>query len=193
MNGGGLALVEHSAMKKDVYIVLLLLLGSLTSCIEDQNFDQWDDLDVIPTVDASLIYLESPESEINQAPAMSFYSEDFTFDAFNEAFVQDQIVDALMRYEVDNTTSKPLELVIELVDAGDNVLDTETFTIPPAPTPLLIREVFYGPGGRPLDILRNTVTVRISATNMGDNTSVSALTDPKILFRSSVRARLRLK
>jgi hypothetical protein len=180
-------------MKKHLIFLLVLLFGGLSSCLEEQDFDQWDDLDVIPTVDASLIYVESPERIINEAPAMGFYSEDFTFDAFNEAFIQDQIVDALIRYEVDNTTSKPLEFVVELLDAGDAVLDTEIFMIPPAPTPLLIREVFYGPGGRPLDILRNTVTVRLTATNLGDNTSVSVLTDPKILLRSSVRARLRLK
>lgn len=180
-------------MKKHVYILLFLVLGSLTSCVEDQDFDQWDDIDAIPTIDASLIYVESPERVINEAPAMGFYTEDFTFDAFNEAFIQERIVDAVIRYEVDNTTSKPLEFVVELLDAGDAVLDTEAFTIPPAPTPLLIREVFYGPAGRPLDILRNTVTVRLSATNMGDNTSVSSLPDPKILIRSSVRARLRLK
>ena len=180
-------------MKRHEYILLIFLLGNLTSCIEDQDFDQWDDIDAIPTIDASLIYVESPERVINEAPAMGFYTEDFTFDAFNEAFIQERIVDALIRYEVDNTTSKPLEFIVELLDAGDNVLDTESFTIPAAPTPLLIREVFYGPGGRPLDILRNTVTVRLSATNLGDNTSVSSLTDPKILIRSSVRARLRLK
>lgn len=185
--------MEHYAMKKHVYILLFLSLGWLSSCVEDQNFDQWDDVSVIPTVDASLIYLESPEQVINEAPAMSFYTEDFTFDAFNEDFVQERIIDALIRYEVDNTTSKPLEFIIELLDAGDNVLDTETFVIPAAPTPLLIREVFYGPGGRPLDILRNTVTVRLTATNLGDNTSVSTINDPKILLRSSARARLRLK
>ena len=185
--------MEHTAMKKHVFLLLFLTFGWFSSCIEEQDFDQWEDLDVIPTIDASLIYVESPESVINLAPAMVFYSEDFTFDAFNEAFVQDQIVDALIRYEVDNTTSKSLEFVIELLDAGDNVLDTEIFMIAPAPTPLLIREVFYGPGGRPLDILRNTVTVRLTATNLGDNTSVSALNEPMILMRSSVRARLRLK
>jgi len=185
--------MEHLAMKKYWIYLLLAGIAGLSSCVEEQDFDQWNALDVIPTVDASLIYVESPERVINEAPAMSFYTKDFTFDAFNEAFVQDRIIDAAIRYEVDNTTSKPLEFVIELLDDGDNVLDTENFMIPPEPTPLLIREVFYGPGGRPLDILRNTVTVRISATNLGDNTSVSSLTDPKILLRSSVRARLRLK
>ena len=185
--------MEHFAMKKYAFLFLFITFSWLSSCIEDQDFDQWDDIEAIPTIDASLIYVESPERVINEAPAMGFYTEDFIFDAFNEAFVQERLVDALIRYEVDNTTSKPLEFIVELLDAGDNVLDTETFTIPAAPTPLLIREVAYGPGGRPLDILRNTVTVRLSATNLGDNTSVSLLPDPKILIRSSVRARLRLK
>ena len=180
-------------MKTYTWILLALAFFNLSSCVEDQDFDQWDDLDVVPSIDASLIYVESPERIINEAPAMGFYTQDFIFDAFNEAFIQDQIVDALIRYELENTTSKPIDFTIELLDAGDTVLDSEIFNVPPGPTPIIVREVLYGPGGRPLDILRNTVTLRLTASNLGDNTSVSSLPDPKIIIRSSARARIRLK
>lgn len=180
-------------MKKIGIYLLIIVIGSVSACAEKPDFDQFDDIDAIPTVDASLIYVESPERIINQAAGITFYSQDFVFDPFNEDFVQERLVDAIIRYEIDNTTSKPLDFTVELLDAGDNVLDTENFMISPAPTPILIREITYGPGGRPLDILRNTVTVRLSATNLGDNTSVSSLPDPKIIIRSSARFRIRLK
>ena len=180
-------------MKTYSSIFLALAFFGLSSCVEDQDFDQWDDLEAIPTVDASLIYVESPESVINDAPAMGFYTQDFIFDAFNEAFIQDRVVEVIMLYEVDNSTSKPLDFTIEFLDAGNNVLDGENFNIPAAPTPTITREVLYGPGGRPLDILINTVTIRLTAINLGDNTSVSSLPDPKFIMRSGARARIRLK
>ncbi len=180
-------------MKTVVIYLFVVVFGCLSACVEKPDFDQFDDIDAIPTIDASLIYVESPERIINQAAGINFYSQDFVFDPFNEDFVQERLVDAIIRYEVDNTTSKPLDFTVELLDAGDNVLDTENFDIAPAPSPILIREITYGPGGRPLDILRNTVTVRLSATNLGDNTSVSSLPDPKIIIRSSARFRIRLK
>jgi thioredoxin-related protein len=173
--------------------LLVIVFGCLSACVEKPDFDQFDDIDAIPTVDASLIYVESPERIINQAGGITFYSQDFIFDPFNEDFIQERLVDAIIRYELDNTTSKPLDFTVELLDAADTVLDTENFMIPAAPTPILIREVTYGPGGRPLDILQNTVTLRLSASNLGDNSSVSSLPDPKIIIRSSARFRLRLK
>ena len=96
-------------MKTYTWIFLAIAFAFLSSCVEDQDFDQWDDLDVIPTVDASLIFVESPERIINEAPAIGFYTQDFIFDAFNEAFIQDQIIDATIRYELENTTSKPID------------------------------------------------------------------------------------
>lgn len=180
-------------LKKSHFLLLVLITG-LCSCVDKQNFDQYDDLSVTPVVASSIVYLESPEQVINDAVGSDFYSQDFNFDAFNERFFAERVLDGSITYQVENTTSKPLELSISFLDDGGAVLDTETFNIEAAPTAVLTREIFYGGAtGRSLDIIRNTSAIRVSGQNLGDNTSVSSLTDPKVILRSSGRFRLRLK
>lgn len=172
----------------------LLCLQVALSCVDSQNFDQYDDLSITPNMEASLLYVEATEAVINQAPAVDFIQETFAFTPFSEPYVADNLLDGVLTFEVENTTSKPLQIRIEFLDATGAVLDTETFLVDAAPTALLRREIAYGGlGGRSLDILRNTVQLRISATNLGDASSVSALPDPKIILRSSAQFRFRLK
>jgi hypothetical protein len=162
--------------------------------VEQQNFDQFDDLVIIPTVEASILYVESPESVINDAAAAAWYMQTFNFDAFNEQFFADNILDGVITYELENTTSKPLDILFEYLDDAGNLLDSEFFSLDPAPTAILRRETAYGtPSGRSLDIIRNTSAVRVSANNRGDSTSESSLTDPMLIFRSSGKFRLQLK
>ncbi len=179
---------------KNFHYGLFFICLSVASCVEQQNFDQFDDLEIIPTVEASILYVESPESVINDASGTVWYIQTFNFDAFNEQFFADNILDGVITYELENTTSKPLEILFEYLDEGGNVLDTEFFTLDPAPTAVLRRETAYGtPTGRNLDIIRNTSGVRVNASNLGDTTSVSTFPDPVVIFRSSGKFRLRLK
>ena len=180
-------------MKKISLLFLFLCLG-LWSCVEDQNFSQFDDLQIVPVVEASILYVESPESVINNAVSAVWYDQVFNFDAFDEAFFADNVLDGIITYELENTTSKPLEIIFEFLDASGNVLDTEMFSLAPAPAAVLRRETAYGtPTGRNLDIIRNTSAVKVSATNLGDTTSVSSLPDPMVIFRSSGKFRVQLK
>jgi hypothetical protein len=162
--------------------------------VEEQNFNQWDDLEIIPTVEASLLNVVSPESVINDAAGAVWYIQTINFDAFNEGFFAENVLDGVIVYELENTTSKELEIIFEYLDDAGNVLDTETFNIDPAPTAILRRETAYGTAtGRSIDIIRNTSGIRVNALNLGDNTSVSSLPNPEIIFRSSGRFRLQLK
>jgi hypothetical protein len=179
-------------MKKLLTISILIFL-SATSCVEEQNFDQFNDLEIIPTIEASILYVESPESVINDANSAVWYVQTFNFDAFNEGFFADNVLDGVLIYELENTTSKDLEIIFEYLDEAGNVLDTETFLLPPAPSAVLRRETAYGAAGRSIDIITNTSGVRVNATNLGDTTSVSSLQDPKVIFRSSGKFRLQLK
>lgn len=185
---------EKIAMKKTLrFLAVLCWLPLAFSCVESQNFDQYEDLSVIPNMEASLLYVEATEEVINQAPGADFIQETFAFEAFSEQYVADHLLDGALTYEVENTTSKPLQIRIEFLDASSGTLDTETFLIDAAPTAVLRREINYGMGGRNIDILRNTTQLRISATNLGDSSSVSSLPDPKIVLRSSAQFRFRLK
>lgn len=170
------------------------LLWSIVSCIEDQNFDQFDDLSITPTIESSIIYVESPESIINLASGASLFSSDFNFDAFSEAYFAERVLEGSITYELENTTSKELYILVEFLDEEGNSLDSEQFLLDSEPTAVLQREVFYGGGtGRSLDIIVNTSTIRISVNNLGDNTSVSSLPNPKITLKSSAKFRIRVK
>ena len=177
-------------MKRVLYCFFLVLL---VSCAEEQNFDQFDDLSVVPTLATSIFYFESPEDIINQAPPGTFYIQTFTFEAFNEAFVSERVLDGAITYQLENTTSKELSLLVEFLDEADTVLDSEFFTIQPQPAPLLERQVAYGNADRSLDILRNTTNIRITSENLGDNTSQSTANEPRIILRSSAVFRVRLQ
>lgn len=180
-------------------IVPKILLSALcafvvfSSCSDEQDFDQIDDLDVIPTAEASLIFVEVPEEVINLGTGISFYSQSFNFDAFEEEFFSENVLDGVITYEVENTTSKPLDVIIEFLDDAGNTLDTETFTVGAAPTAIIRREITYGtPTGRDINIIRNTTEIRVTGINLGDTTSVSPLPDPTIFLRSSAQFRIRL-
>ncbi|NHF58255.1 hypothetical protein FK220_002800 [Flavobacteriaceae bacterium TP-CH-4] len=171
----------------------LMGIALFSSCIEDQDFDQYDDLALEPVLEASILYVEAPERVINLATATNFYTEDFNFDAFSADVFADRVIDGSITYIVTNTTSKELEVSIQFLDEGANVLDTENFTIAPAPTAVLQREIAYGGTGRSIDIIRNTSSIRVSALNLGDTTSTSNLPDPKVTLQSSGKFRVEIK
>lgn len=166
----------------------------LTSCSDEQDFGQFDALNIIPTAEASLIYVEVPEEIINLGSGLNFYTQTFNFDAFEEEFFAENVLDGVISYEVENTTSKPIDVSLEFLDQGGNVLDTENFTLGAAPTAVLQREITYGtPTGRSIDIIINTTAIRVTGINLGDTTSVSTLPEPAVFLRSSAQFRIRLK
>ncbi|MDX1767982.1 MAG: hypothetical protein R3294_08010 [Arenibacter troitsensis] len=178
-------------MRNSILFSFIILLA-LYSCIERQNFDQYDDLEIIPTVEASILYIESPERLLNEIPGQDFYSQNFNFDGFSVDAFSDRVLDGFVFYEIENTTSKEMEATVEFLDEGGSTLDTQYFHINPAPTPLVQLQVAYGTG-RSIEIIKNTSSINVSVRNLGDNSSVSNLPDPKIIFRSSGQFRLRLK
>ena len=175
------------------WIFLLLFAGlSLSSCSEELNFDQADQLQVTPTVASSLLYVETPEVVINNTPSGAFISETFQFEAFSEDYIRNNVIDGSITYEYENTTSKPLLLQIEFLDEGGGLLDSEEFDVDPQ-SGVVNREVLYGMGNKPLDILINTTQLRLTGANLGDNTSTSSASEPRFIFRSSAAFRLQLR
>ena len=177
------------------FLLVLFALSIPLACSDEQDFSQFDDLGIIPTAEASLLFVEVPEEVINLGgTAINFYTQTFNFDAFEEEFFAENVLDGTITYEVENTTSKPIDVTIEFLDAAGNVLDTENFNIAAAPTAILQREITYGTAtGRPIDIIINTSAIRVTGVNLGDNTSVSSLPDPTVFLRSSAKFRIRLK
>lgn len=179
------------AFKKNVLFITAIVL--IFSCSEKQDFGQYDDLTITPTYETSIFYVKTQESIINRVSGLNFFSQDFNFDAFEDDLFAERVLDGSIIYELENTTSKDIEISIEFLDADGNVLDSEFFQMEATPSALLIREVVYGGLGKSLDILRNTSEIRLSARNLGDNSSTSNLPDPAIILRSSAKFRIRVK
>lgn len=174
-------------MKKLFYSTFLAmgLLSFMVSCTDEQDFGQIDDLNITPTIASGLFYFESDEETINSAgPSNTFYLREVSFEVFSEKYVAEHLLEGTIIYEIENTTSKQLQITIDFLNDEGRVLDTETFNIEADPSGIFIREVFYGIGGKNLDILANTTALRMSAINLGDGTSVSSTEDPKIILRS---------
>ena len=175
------------------YLLATFTFLVLFSCIEEQDFNQYDDLNITPTFEASVLYVEVPENEINLYTASNTYSKNFNFDAFSEDVFAERVIEGVLTYEVNNTTSKPLEIEVQFLDEAGTVLDTERFQIDPEPSARLQREIAYGPAGRSIDIVRNTSSITLTATNLGDNTSTSSQTNPMVTFKSSGKFMVSIK
>ncbi|SEL14867.1 hypothetical protein SAMN04488008_10310 [Maribacter orientalis] len=180
---------------KGFRILVTVIFGFLLviACSEPQDFDQLDNLEITPTYETSVFYVKAQESLINRVSGLSFFTQDFNFDAFEEPFFAERVLSGVLSYELENTTSKPIEISLEFLDENENILDTEEFRMDAAPTSTLIRNVAYGPTGKSLDIIKNTSKIRLVATNLGDGSSTSNLTNPSIVLRSSAKFTLELK
>ncbi len=180
---------------KEVRFLLLALVGLLliTSCSEEQDFDQIDDLTITPSYEASIFYVKAQETLINRVEGLNFYTQEFNFDAFEEPFFAERVLSGVITYELENTTSKPIEIRLEFLDEAENVLDTEVFSMDAAPTAILLREVAYGTSGKSLDIIKATSEIKLTAINLGDNSSSSSLPDPAIVLRSSAQFTLDIR
>lgn len=172
---------------------LTLFFMMLSSCMEEQDFGQYDQLSVTPTVEGSMLYIEAPEYLINQSNPSDVISRNFDFEAFSNDLFAERVIDGTITYIIENTTSKELRITAELLDANDNVLDTEILPVDPAPMTDYQRDIFYGSSGKNIDIIKNTSSIRVTATNLGDTSSTSSLPEPKVVLKSSGEFRVRLK
>jgi len=180
---------------KSSFVLFTILLGLLSSCSDELNFDQFDDLDVTPTFESSILFIEIEESIINFSQVIAgSIVQDIDFDAFSQDLFAKRVISGVVTYEIENTTSKDITISFGFLDENGVLTDTETFNVGKAP-PLvsLKREVVYGPGGKSLDIIKNTVKIRLSATNTsGDYVSVNQ-PDSKVVLKSKGEFKVRLK
>ncbi|MGB7393925.1 MAG: hypothetical protein WA913_05995 [Pricia sp.] len=171
---------------------MLMCMCTLTSCVEEQDFGQYDNLGVTPEVEASMLYIEAPESLANDVANANVISRNFNFDAFSSNIFAQRVIDGTVTYIAVNTTSKELDFTIEFLDVDGNVIDIEEF--PSFPGEEFQRDVTYGGSGKSINIITSTSSIRVTATNAnGDTTSVSELPDPKIVLKSSGKFTVRIK
>ncbi len=182
-------------MKAIIKYVLsgILFSGILSSCADNLDFNQYDQLEVTPTFEASILYVEVAESVVNDVAAAEFFSKDFNFDAFSSNIFAERVIEGEVTYVVENTTSKEIVITVEFLDENGTILDTEILTVQEVPSSILQRDIAYGSAGRSIEIIKNLSEIRVSAVNRGDATSISNLESPMITLKSSGKFRVRIK
>jgi len=78
------------------------------------------------------------------------------------------------------------------LDVNGNVLDTERIESEAGMVNQQV-DIAYGSAGKSINIIKNTSSIRVTARNRGDSTSVADNPDPKIILKSSGKFRLELK
>ena len=179
-------------MKKKAFNLALVFLICMSSCSDELDFDQVDSLEITPTFESSVIFVEATEQIINLIGDPEVFVENFEFEAFSSDVFSNRVIEGELTYVIQNTTSKPFEILIEFLNAEGVTIDMESFNVA-APTSNFMRTVSYGNTGRDLDIIRTLSALKITARNLGDNISVSDIPNSKISLQTSGKFRVRLK
>ncbi|WP_046756880.1 hypothetical protein [Kordia jejudonensis] len=108
-------------MLKRIFPLLLLILT--TSCVEDVDFEQAEDLSISPVLEASLIFFDFSASQFQEPTGTAFVVEqdELELDFFNEEFIQDNLVKAEFFFEVRNTIDRVFRADVIMYDVNGNV------------------------------------------------------------------------
>ena len=173
-------------------IAILFFAITFVSCIEDLVDENVGGV-FTPTITGSVFYIESTESLINSSGSNPVLIQSANFDGFNAEVFAGRVLSGSLTYELTNTTSKQLDILLELLDNGGAVLDTEIFSLNPNTNTPLTRETFYGPPSvNDINIIKNLSEIRLTVVNNSDFTSVSNATEPKFIFKSKGEFKLQL-
>lgn len=173
-------------------ILILVFVFSLVSCIEDLVDENVGGV-FTPTITGSILYIESTEALINSSAGNPVLIQTANFDGFNEEVFSGRVLSGSITYELTNTTSKQLDVLIELLDNSGTLLGTENFSLSPNQSTPITRETFYGPpSGADINIIKNLSEIRTTILNNSDFTSVSSASEPKFIFKSKGEFKLQL-
>ncbi|MFH6950761.1 hypothetical protein ACHRV6_19855 [Flavobacterium sp. FlaQc-51] len=140
-------------------IFKILLLSSLFfSCSSDLDFDQTKDLKLEPVFVANLAYFNVPATQFTNSGGGQIAFDEQGFDIFKEKFFRDNLVKAELDFEIENTIIRAFTVDILLLDANNQILETNSYPIPAYSGSSNIinypTEVFEN---QRLDLLKNTV------------------------------------
>ncbi|QWX82953.1 hypothetical protein H0I23_10820 [Cellulophaga sp. HaHaR_3_176] len=176
-------------MRKYIIGLLTIILCSLAISCADELVDESVSSVFRPTVTGSILYLETPEDLLN-ATTINTYTQTVNFDAFEVDFFSGRVLSGTITYELINTTSKELDVLIEFLDEDGNFLGNESFNLEENETE--IREAIYGPGGESIEIIKNLSQIRLTFTNNSGNVSTSSNPDPKVILKSKGEFKIQL-
>lgn len=109
---------------------ILLLSTLFLSCSSDLDFDQTKDLKLEPVFVANLAYFNVPATQFANNGSGQIAYDVREFDAFKDKFFRDNLVKAELDFEIENTIIRAFTVDVILLDANNQILETDSYSIP---------------------------------------------------------------
>ena len=96
------------------YVSVITLITSVllyTSCVDDVDFDQTQDIVLSPTVDASLIFFTMDTSDfesVDTQDVMITLRDTTRLEFLNDDFIREKLIEVTLDFQVDNTFGQSL-------------------------------------------------------------------------------------
>ncbi len=103
------------------FLICLVLLGALSSCVKDVDFDQADEFTLAPVVESSLFFFDlTPDRFVDDVGAETQVATDtIDLDVFNDSFLNDNLIRAEFTFEVTNTIARSFTADVSFLDDAD--------------------------------------------------------------------------
>ena len=110
-------------MKKVKNLSFLFFILLISSCVKNVDFDQADDFSAEPEYIASLVYFKIPAVnflDTNNVELNTPLDEITEIEIFQESYIQDNLVQLKIDYEIDNPYDRVFNIIIEFMDDNNN-------------------------------------------------------------------------
>lgn len=114
------------------FIGVLLLILSVSSCVKDTDFDQFDQTLLTPVVDLNLIFWEVQAPSFNDTSGnlpLGFVRDTTEIRFLDDPDTQESVVRADFLFEFENTSDADYDLVIDFVSLSGQATYTLQTTI----------------------------------------------------------------
>ncbi|WP_338356677.1 hypothetical protein [Yeosuana marina] len=140
------------------YIKAFLCVLVCVSCTKDVDFNQFNDLQLTPVFESSLVYIDEPANKfLVNGNETSYLQDSVNIDFFNDSFVVDHLVKAEFLLETTNSINRRFMVEVDMFDDSNQLQHRFSFSSSESPdhSPLVTEhlEVFENDA---LDALKNT-------------------------------------
>lgn len=173
--------------------ILFLVSLFLSSCSSNLDFNQTKDLILKPVFVANLAYFDLPATQLMDNGAEQVLVDQQDFNAFKDQFFRDNLVKAELNFELDNTIIRAFRMDILLLDANNQILEKNSYSIPAysgtSNTIKFPTEVYEN---QRLDLLKRTVKLAFSVT-MAPGPALDKNSTGSLKLRSSATVYMEIK
>ena len=113
----------------------VLLIFIMSSCTEEVDFNQIDDLSLKPVFASDLIFFNAPATKFYvNGSELETVRDTVVIDLFNRDFVVENLVKAEFVFETTNSINRAFSVKVEFLDASDQLKHSFTVTTPASPS-----------------------------------------------------------